>query len=133
MFAANKASKVEANSLVLRLQPREGICLGFNGKVPGNSSRLDPVLMDFRYDTVFGAYTPEAYERLLLEAVAGDSTLFIRRDEVETAWAFVDDIRHAWKNQALSNKEFYSAGTWGPEAADELLGEEGHVWVNPAK
>ena len=133
LFAANKASKIEANSLVLRLQPREGICLGFNGKVPGNSSRLDPVLMDFRYDTVFGAYTPEAYERLLLEAVAGDSTLFIRRDEVETAWAFVDDIRNAWKNQALSNREFYAAGTWGPEAADELLGLEGHAWVNPEK
>ncbi len=133
LFAANPEANVDANSLVLRLQPNEGICLGFNGKVPGNSSRLDPVLMDFRYDTVFGAYTPEAYERLLLEAVAGDSTLFIRRDEVETAWAFVDSIRHAWEGRALSNREFYSAGTWGPEAADQLLSASGHQWVNPKK
>ena len=116
---------------MLRLQPNEGICLGFNGKVPGNSTRLDPVLMDFRYDTGFGAYTPEAYERLLLEAVAGDSTLFIRRDEVETAWAFVDNIRRAWKDIDLSNREFYAAGTWGPEPAEKLLDESGHGWVNP--
>ena len=101
LFAANPASNVDANSLVLRLQPNEGICLGFNGKVPGNSSRLDPVLMDFRYDTGFGAYTPEAYERLLLEAVAGDSTLFIRRDEVETAWAFVDNIPVSYTHLTL--------------------------------
>ena len=133
LFAANPASKVDANSLVLRLQPNEGMCLGFNGKVPGNSTRLDPVLMDFRYDTGFGAYTPEAYERLLLEAVAGDSTLFIRRDEVETAWAFVDNIRNAWKGKNLKNREFYVAGSWGPESAEKLLEESGHGWVNPTE
>jgi glucose-6-phosphate 1-dehydrogenase len=133
LFAAKQGATVDANSLVLRLQPNEGICLGFNGKVPGSSSRLDPVLMDFRYETGFGAYTPEAYERLLLEAVAGDSTLFIRRDEVETAWALVDNIRRAWQNLPLSNREFYAAGTWGPEAADRLLQESGHKWVNPTE
>ncbi len=131
LFAARDTANIDANSIVLRLQPNEGICLGFNGKVPGSSARLDPVLMDFRYDTGFGAYTPEAYERLLLEAVAGDSTLFIRRDEVETAWAFVDNIRHAWQSKKLSNREFYAAGTWGPEAADELLYAAGHWWNNP--
>jgi glucose-6-phosphate 1-dehydrogenase len=87
--------------------------------------------MQFSYDTEFGAYTPEAYERLLLEAVAGDATLFIRRDEVEAAWKVVDTIRKAWKDKPLSNREFYSAGTWGPEAADELLGSSGHRWRNP--
>lgn len=133
LFAAKSGSSVDANSIILRLQPDEGIQLGFNGKVPGSSSRLDPVRMDFSYETGFGAYTPEAYERLLLEAVAGDSTLFIRRDEVETAWAFVDSIRSAWKAKVLSNREFYAAGTWGPEAADVLLGAAGHAWGNPAK
>ena len=133
LFAANPSLRVDANSLVLRLQPDEGICLGFNGKLPGSNSRLEPVLMDFRYHTSFGAYTPEAYERLLLEAMAGDSTLFIRRDEVETAWAFVDRIREVWGDRALSNREFYSAGTWGPEAAETLLNQGGHQWINPRK
>ncbi len=131
LFAAKASSGMDANSVTLRLQPNAGICLGFNGKVPGSTTRLDPVLMDFRYEEEFGAYTPEAYERLLLEAVAGDSTLFIRRDEVETAWAFVDRIRSAWQGKALSNREFYAAGTWGPEAADALLGGGAPGWLNP--
>ncbi|MBT5845875.1 MAG: glucose-6-phosphate dehydrogenase, partial [Verrucomicrobiales bacterium] len=77
------------------------------------------------------AYTPEAYERLLLEAMAGDATLFIRRDEVETAWQFIDAIRAGWGGEVLSNREFYAAGTWGPEAAEDLLAQDGHVWHNP--
>ncbi len=131
LFAAQCHNKLDSNAITLRLQPNEGISLRFNGKVPGNSSELRPVRMHFSYDTEFGAYTPEAYERLLLEAAAGDATLFIRRDEVEAAWKVVDTIRNAWKDKPLSNREFYSAGTWGPEAADELLGRSGHVWRNP--
>jgi len=131
LFAAQCQHNLDSNALTLRLQPNEGINLRFNGKVPGNSSELRPVSMQFSYDTEFGAYTPEAYERLLLEAVAGDATLFIRRDEVEAAWKVVDTIRKAWKGKPLSNREFYSAGTWGPEAADELLGRSGHRWRNP--
>ncbi len=87
--------------------------------------------MHFSYDSEFGAYTPEAYERLLLEAIAGDATLFIRRDEVETAWEIVDSIRKGWEGKALTNREFYSAGTWGPIAADDLLAQAGHVWHEP--
>lgn len=132
LFAADPSKPVNANSIVLRLQPDEGICLGFNGKLPGSNARLGPVLMNFRYDAGFGAYTPEAYERLLLEAMAGDSTLFIRRDEVEASWAFVDGIRQAWGNRPLSNREFYAAGTWGPESADSLLSQCGHHWIQPA-
>jgi len=90
-----------------------------------------PVRMHFSYDTEFGAYTPEAYERLLLEAIAGDATLFIRRDEVETAWGIVDAIREGWADTALTNREFYAAGTWGPVAADDLLAASGHKWRNP--
>ncbi len=131
LFAAHCGSKLDANALMLRLQPNEGISLRFNGKVPGTSLQVRPVRMSFSYNTEFGAYTPEAYERLLLEALAGDATLFIRRDEVETAWGIVDSIRRGWEGKALSNREFYSAGTWGPVAADDLLAHTGHAWRDP--
>lgn len=131
LFSAACGGKLNANVLTLRLQPDEGIQLHFNGKVPGNNMEVRPVRMHFSYDTEFGAYTPEAYERLLLEAIAGDATLFIRRDEVETAWSIVDNIRKGWENRPLSNREFYTAGSWGPEAADELLARQGHRWHAP--
>jgi glucose-6-phosphate 1-dehydrogenase len=131
LFAAACGNKLDANSLTLRLQPNEGISMHFNGKVPGAQVGVRPVRMHFSYDSEFGAYTPEAYERLLLEAVAGDATLFIRRDEVETAWQIVDSIRAGWEGKPLSNREFYAAGTWGPIAAEELLAQGGHVWRDP--
>jgi glucose-6-phosphate 1-dehydrogenase len=131
LFAAQCGQRLDSNSLALRLQPDEGISLRFNGKVPGTSVAVRPVRMQFSYDAEFGAYTPEAYERLLLEAMAGDATLFIRRDEVETAWRFVDAIRASWADKPLTNREFYSAGTWGPVAADDLLAQSGHVWHEP--
>ncbi len=131
LFAAQCGQNLDPNALVLRLQPDEGISLRFNGKVPGTSVQVRPVRMHFSYDTEFGAYTPEAYERLLLEAMTGDATLFIRRDEVETAWSIVDGIRQSWNGKPLSDREFYSAGTWGPAAADDLLGRTGHAWLKP--
>ncbi len=131
LFAAQCGPKLDANAITLRLQPNEGITLRFNGKVPGTSMQIRPVRMHFSYDAEFGAYTPEAYERLLLEAIEGDATLFIRRDEVETAWGIVDPIREYWGGRTLTDKEFYMAGTWGPAAADQLLAEEGHAWRNP--
>ena len=126
-----RQADLQPNALTLRLQPDEGIFLRFNGKVPGNSMGIQPVRMHFGYDSEFGAYTPEAYERLLLEAMAGDATLFIRRDEVETAWQIVDGIRAGWNKTPLSNREFYAAGTWGPEAAEDLLARSGHKWHDP--
>ena len=131
LFAARGAQKLDPNSIALRLQPNEGIFLRFNGKVPGMSLGVRPVRMNFSYDAEFGAYTPEAYERLLLDAIAGDTTLFIRRDEVETAWQIVDSIRADWDGKQLTNREFYAAGTWGPIAADDLLAQGGHVWHEP--
>jgi glucose-6-phosphate 1-dehydrogenase len=131
LFAAECGQSLDANALALRLQPNEGISLRFNGKVPGTSLEVRPVRMHFSYDAEFGAYTPEAYERLLLEAMAGDATLFIRRDEVETAWTIVDSIRRTWEGKSLTNREFYSAGTWGPVAADDLLAAGGHSWHEP--
>jgi glucose-6-phosphate 1-dehydrogenase len=131
LFAAQCGQHLDPNALTLRLQPNEGISLRFNGKVPGTSLEVRPVRMHFSYDAEFGAYTPEAYERLLLEAMIGDATLFIRRDEVETAWQIVDGIRKAWEGNPLSNREFYAAGTWGPVAADDLLSQNGHAWREP--
>jgi glucose-6-phosphate 1-dehydrogenase len=131
LFAAACGNKLDPNALTLRLQPDEGIYMRFNGKIPGTQVGVRPVRMHFSYNTEFGAYTPEAYERLLLEAIAGDATLFIRRDEVETAWQIVDSIRAGWDGKPLSNREFYAAGTWGPIAAEELLAQAGHVWRDP--
>jgi glucose-6-phosphate 1-dehydrogenase len=131
LFAAQCGQQLDTNAIALRLQPNEGIYLRFNGKVPGMSLGVRPVRMHFSYDAEFGAYTPEAYERLLLEAIAGDATLFIRRDEVETAWQIVDSIRKGWDGKPLTNREFYSAGTWGPVASDDLLAQAGHVWHEP--
>jgi len=128
LFAAQCGPNLDANAITLRLQPNEGIFLRFNGKVPGSSMEIRPVRMHFDYEAEFGAYTPEAYERLLLEVIAGDSTLFIRRDEVETAWSIVDPIRQAWANEPLKDDDLYAAGSWGPEAADALLARYGHKW-----
>ncbi len=133
LFAAQCNNNLDPNSITLRLQPNEGITMRINGKVPGTSLELRPVRMHFSYDTEFGAYTPEAYERLLLEAIEGDSTLFIRRDEVENAWRIVDPIRTAWADEPLSETEFYPAGGWGPIAAEQLLSVRGHAWRNPQK
>jgi glucose-6-phosphate 1-dehydrogenase len=130
LFAAQCGPSLDANALALRLQPHEGIYLRFNGKVPGMNVSVRPVRMNFSYNAEYGAYTPEAYERLLLDALVGDSTLFIRRDEVEAAWRIVDSIRAEW-TKPLTNHEFYAAGTWGPEASDEMLAQSNHVWHEP--
>ena len=84
--------------------------------------------MHFSYDAEFGAYTPEAYEHLLLEAMAGEATLFIRRDEVETAWAYVDAIRQGWSAAPPESLTFYPAGTWGPAAASALVARDNFAW-----
>ena len=119
------------NVLAIRIQPDEGISLKFDSKVPGPSIRTAPVTMEFRYATSFGAEPPEAYERLLLETMLGDSTLFARRDEVETAWEWIDPLLRWWERDGLSEPHFYPAGSWGPEAADHLLERDGRKWRRP--
>jgi glucose-6-phosphate 1-dehydrogenase len=124
----NKESS-EQNVLVIRIQPDEGISLRMQAKVPGTSFRIEPVKMDFHYGTSFGKASPEAYERLLLDAMSGDATLFARRDEVEEAWSFIDIIENAWASKAVApGLSFYPAGSWGPEEADELLARDGRAW-----
>jgi glucose-6-phosphate 1-dehydrogenase len=128
MVLFNKETN-EANVLVIRIQPDEGISLRIQAKMPGTSFRIEPVKMDFHYGTSFGKASPEAYERLLLDAMSGDATLFARRDEVEEAWAFVDVIERAWSQKENAPElYFYPAGSWGPDEADELLARDGRGW-----
>src|SRR3981081_3189106 len=126
----NKESvSLDQNVLVIRIQPDEGISLRMQAKMPGTSFRIEPVKMDFHYGTSFGKASPEAYERLLLDAMSGDATLFARRDEVEEAWAFIDPIEEAWHAKKDAPPLcFYPAGSWGPEEADELLARDGRTW-----
>ena len=119
----------DQNVLVIRIQPDEGISLRIHAKVPGTSFRVEPVKMDFHYGTSFGKASPEAYERLLLDAMSGDATLFARRDEVEEAWAFIDVIASAWSAKKDAPGLFpYPAGSWGPDEADDLLARDGRAW-----
>src|SRR5213082_2315444 len=123
------STTLDQNVLVIRIQPDEGISLRMMAKIPGTSLRIEPVKMDFHYGTSFGKASPEAYERLLLDAMSGDATLFARRDEVEEAWAFIDPIEEAWHGKENQPDLFmYPAGSWGPEAADDLLAGDGRAW-----
>jgi len=115
------------NVLAIRIQPDEGISMRFNSKVPGEGMRVRTVNMDFRYGQAFGAEPPEAYERLLLDSMIGDATLFTRADEVDTAWRLVTEILEGWKEWP-SDPSFYEAGSWGPQAAEDLIGADGRHW-----
>jgi glucose-6-phosphate 1-dehydrogenase len=119
-----------ADQLVLRIQPNEGASLAFQAKVPGSRRRLQEVRMDFRYGTAFAAPPPEAYERLLLDAMLGDPTLYTRIDEVESAWRFITPILEAWERSGVE-PQLYEAGTWGPAAADALTARDGARWRRP--
>jgi len=120
------------NTLVLRIQPDEGMTLRIGSKVPGPGPRIRPVSMDFRYGTSFGEKPPEAYERLILDAILGDSTLFIRRDEVEASWTWVDRLLQTWAADPASRAPApYEAGTWGPAEANQLLARDGRRWRRP--
>jgi len=126
----SKMIRTQPNVLAIRIQPDEGISLRFDSKLPGPTVRTAPVTMEFRYATSFGAEPPEAYERLLLETMLGDSTLFARRDEVETAWEWLDPLLKSWAGDP-NPPHFYPAGTWGPEAADALIERDGRRWRRP--
>jgi len=126
-----RAEELPPNGLVLRIQPDEGIALRFDAKLPVPDFELRPVTMDFRYGTSFGIVTPEAYERLLLDAMRGDSTLFARDDWVEAAWEVLAPIQAAWARAGPAKLPTYEAGSWGPREADELLEREGRRWRRP--
>ncbi len=119
------------NVLVLNIQPNEGITLTFGAKTPSPVNQIMPVQMCFNYEQTFGSDLPEAYERLLLDVLQGDATLFTRCDEVLAAWEFTNNILEAWANYPLRNLPVYEAGTWGPPGADEFIAREQHAWRNP--
>jgi glucose-6-phosphate 1-dehydrogenase len=131
LFNASKTSKLDPNVLSIRIQPDEGFALGISSKVPGPQARVFPVQMDFHYGTTFGGTTPEAYERLLLDVMAGDQTLFMRRDMVEAAWQWVMPILNRWSEQTTGPMPTYPAGEWGPPEADRLIEATGRRWRNP--
>jgi glucose-6-phosphate 1-dehydrogenase len=122
---------ISPNVLAMRIQPDEGIALRFTTKEPGQHTILRDVAMDFRYGTAFGSNTPEAYERLLLDAMRGEATLFTRRDEVEGQWEYIDRVFEAWRAEANAPPPVYHAGSWGPDQADDLIARDGRRWRKP--
>jgi glucose-6-phosphate 1-dehydrogenase len=129
-FGADESRELQPNALVLRIQPDEGVALRFGAKVPGQAFNVRDVLMDMSYGSAFMEEAPEAYERLLLDAMAGDPTLFIRSDEVDQAWQIVDPILEAWQSRSVPLAG-YAAGTWGPRQADQLIERDGRSWRTP--
>jgi glucose-6-phosphate 1-dehydrogenase len=118
---------LQPNILVIRIQPNEGITLRFGVKLPGQAMRIRWVNMDFRYGSSFGVKPPEAYERLLLDCMLGDSTLYARRDMVERGWEIVAPLLEAWKAPAPDFPN-YPAGSWGPKASFDLIERDGRSW-----
>lgn len=120
--------KTDKNVLVMRIQPNEGIALRINSKVPGPSSPIQPVKMDFNYGSYFGLTPPEAYERLICDCMLGDGTLFARGDEVLASWKLFTPILEKWQESPPSDFPNYACGTWGPQAADRMLAHERRSW-----
>ncbi|MEZ4775281.1 MAG: glucose-6-phosphate dehydrogenase [Bacteroidia bacterium] len=133
LFKGTDGTSVQNNQLVIRIQPNEGILLKFGMKVPGMGFQVENVNMDFHYTDLADTYLPSAYERLLLDAMQGDSTLYARGDAVEAAWEFVDPILKAWEHDDSIPVFGYPAGTWGPENADNMIEGEHLTWRYPCR
>ena len=116
------------NVLILTLQPNEGITLTFGAKAPPPYNEIAPVKMHFNYEEAFGTEPPEAYQRLLLDGLIGDATLFTRSDEVISAWEFTSKILTAWEQHPVRNLPVYEAGTWGPHGADDFIARDNWAW-----
>lgn len=132
IFSNNQMVNAQ-NILVLRIQPNEGILLKVGMKVPGAGFKVKNVNMDFLYSDLTDAYVPDAYERLLLDCMQGDATLYARGDSVEAAWEFIDPILKAWKEDPSIPIYGYPAGTWGPEHVDDLMEGKNMAWRYPCK
>ncbi|HVU74792.1 MAG TPA: glucose-6-phosphate dehydrogenase [Mycobacteriales bacterium] len=127
-FAVTDTDELGHNQLVVRVQPDEGITLRFGSKVPATQMEVRDVSMDFSYSDAFTDSSPEAYERLILDVLLGDSTLFPRTEEVEASWRMLDPLEAHWKG---TQPELYDAGTWGPPGADRMLERDGRSWRRP--
>ena len=128
LFNAQPEVPLDANVLAIRLQPEESMALRIASKMPGAKVKIYPVKMEFNYSTSFGGKTPEAYERLILDVMAGDATLFMRRDAVETAWQFVMPILESWEQKRERFLPEYRGGTWGPREADRMIEADQRLW-----
>ena len=126
-FQSSGSVGIQANQIVFTLQPDEGVSVSIGAKIPGSRMRIRPVNMEFRYGTSFLSESPEAYERLILDAMRSDATLFTRNDEIEALWGIIDPILDAWQEDTTSPIPQYESGTAGPEAAAQLL-DEGTIW-----
>lgn len=131
LFSDSPLYNIAPNTLAFQIQPDEGLSLILNGKVPGLETRTQPVKMNFRYSTTFGSNTPEAYERLVLDAMVGDGTLFIRGDEAEASWKLYTPVLEAWDAAGRTGLDIYAAGSWGPKSADELIAQTEDTWRQP--
>ena len=127
-FSKTDTEELGSNQLVIRVQPDEGVTLKFGSKVPGSQMEVRDVAMDFLYGQSFTESSPEAYERLILDVLLGDATLFPQAAEVEASWRVVDPLEDFW---AGKEPAFYRAGEWGPKEADEMLAREGRTWRRP--
>jgi len=129
MFAVEREKDIAPDVLSLCIQPNEGIHLRFQAKEPGAGMQTRPVRMEFHYAGHFGTGTlPDAYERLLLDALTGDASLFARADEIELAWSLIDPVLEQWEGDEAPPLAFYESGTWGPSEADQLLARDGRFW-----
>ncbi|MFQ5514973.1 MAG: glucose-6-phosphate dehydrogenase [Myxococcota bacterium] len=131
LYNRDRSAPLDPNLLTLRIQPDEGLSLRISAKRPGPRLRTSAVEMDFAYGAAFGGSSPEAYERLLLDVLAGDATHFMRRDAVEASWAFIDPIQEAWERSRVRWLPEYEAGSDGPIEAERLIGEDGRHWRVP--
>lgn len=133
LFKSKKDIAESYNMLVIRIQPDEGILIKFAMKVPGTEFKVQNVNMDFHYSDLLNIKLPSGYEKLLLDCMLGDSTLFIRADAVEACWRFIQPILDAWKKYPEIKVYGYPAGTWGPECADDLIAGKDFIWRYPCK
>ncbi|MDF1574043.1 MAG: glucose-6-phosphate dehydrogenase [Bacteroidales bacterium] len=133
LFADHEGVTADGNQLVIRIQPDEGILLKFGMKVQGAGFKVQDANLDFHYKNLSDSRIPEAYQRLLLDCMQGDSTLYTRGDAVEAAWRFLDPVLAAWKDDKSIPLYGYPCGTWGPEEADGMFKEEGYTWRYPCK
>lgn len=131
LFAHDSTLANQQNVLVIRIQPNEGILLKFDMKIPGAGFNTEQVNMDFKYDELTNVYVPDAYERLILDCMQGDATLYARGDSTEAAWEFIDPILKAWEADQNIPVYGYPAGTWGPENADNLIEGKNMNWRYP--
>ncbi len=133
LFSEHEGGTGEGNQLVIRIQPDEGILLKFGMKVQGAGFKVQEANLDFYYKDLINSRIPGAYQRLLLDCMQGDSTLYTRGDAVEAAWRFLDPVLAAWKDDKSIPLHGYPCGTWGPEIADQMIEGEEYSWRCPSK